>query len=190
MHRYALRRAHVEFIVGDITEAQTVAVGNAANSLLMGGGGVDGAIHRAAGGELLEALREIKRTLPGGVLDTGQAVITPGFGLSAAWVIHCVGPIYQREGKHAAKLLASCYRSALELCRDKNIESVAFPSISTGVYGYPVEEAAPVALEAVRRSLTEGGPSLCQFVLFDEPTLQAYLEAAEKTLKNANSARP
>ncbi len=186
MHRYALGRAQVEFVVGDITDAETVAVANAANSLLMGGGGVDGAIHRAAGAELLEALREIKRTLPGGVLETGRAVLTPGFGLNARWVIHCVGPIYEREGERAADLLSGCYRSALALCRESDIESIAFPSISTGVYGYPVAEAAPVALEAVRRSLSEAGPTLCQFVLFDEPTLQAYLEAAEKTLKNHN----
>ncbi|MEZ4226647.1 MAG: O-acetyl-ADP-ribose deacetylase [Polyangiaceae bacterium] len=183
MHKYSLGRSRLELVVGDITRAETDAIANAANSLLMGGGGVDGAIHRAAGPELLDALRDIKRTLPGGALETGRAVLTEGFGLTARWVIHCVGPIYTREGEAAPELLAACYRSALELCRERAIDSVAFPSISTGVYGYPVSEAAPVALEAVRRALDEGGPTLCQFVLFDEPTLAAYATAAEKTLQ-------
>ncbi len=185
MHHYPLGRARVEFVVGDITRAETAAIANAANSLLMGGGGVDGAIHRAAGPELLGALREIKRTLPGGVLETGRAVLTEGFELPSKWVIHCVGPIYKQEGERASELLAGCYRSALQLCRDEGIESVAFPSISTGVYGYPVSEAAPIALEAVRRSLSEHGPTLCQFILFDDQTLEAYVAAAENTLKNA-----
>ncbi|GMV19199.1 MAG: O-acetyl-ADP-ribose deacetylase [Polyangiaceae bacterium] len=180
MHRYSLGEASLELRRGNITESDTMAIANAANSLLMGGGGVDGAIHRAAGPDLALALRELKRDLPGGVLETGGAVITPGFSLPARWVIHCVGPIYDREGERAPKLLARCYAKALELCRKNGIESIAFPSISTGVYGYPVELAAPVALEAVRRGLGSGGvPKLVRFVLFDEATLQAYRTAAD-----------
>jgi len=181
MHRYSLGQAGLELCRGDVTQADTVAVANAANSMLMGGGGVDGAIHRAAGPELALALREVKRELPGGVLETGGAVITPGFSLAAKWVIHCVGPIYEREGDRSAKLLGRCYTKALELCRRREIESITFPSISTGVYGYPVELAAPVALEAVRRGLGEGElPRLVRFVLFDEASLEAYRTAADR----------
>jgi O-acetyl-ADP-ribose deacetylase (regulator of RNase III) len=183
MHRFSLGHATVELRLGDITKSDTVAIANAANSMLMGGGGVDGAIHRAAGPELIEALREIKRELPGGVLETGGAVLTPGFALQSKYVIHCVGPIYEREGERASKLLARCYSAALRLCRDKGLESISFPSISTGVYGYPEAEAAPVALEAVKRALAEGPPPiLCRFVLFEEHTLDVYKKAGERVL--------
>ncbi len=178
MVSFSLGRGTLELVVGDITAAETTGIANASNAMLLGGGGVDGAIHRAAGPELLEALREIKRTLPGGLLDTGRAVVTPGFALRARYVIHCVGPIYSQEGEAAPALLASCYREALALCRDHGIDSVSFPSISTGVYGYPTEEAAPVALRAVVGSLAEGGPHLCRFVLFDEGIYQTYRQAA------------
>lgn len=183
MHRYPVGAASLELRRGNITESDTLAIANAANSMLMGGGGVDGAIHRAAGPELAEALHELKRDLPGGVLVTGGAVITPGFALGAKWVIHCVGPIYEREGESAPSLLESCYTKALELCRKRDIESISFPSISTGVYGYPVELAAPIALGAVRRGLLKGPkPVLVRFVLFDEPTLEAYRSAADRLL--------
>ncbi len=183
MHRYVLGDSVVELVQGDITRADTAAIANAANSMLMGGGGVDGAIHRAAGPELLDALLLLKRDLPGGVLETGKAVLTPGFALGAAWVIHCVGPIYAREGERAGELLASCYREALEICRRRQIASVSFPSISTGVYGYPVAEAAPVALEALREAVAEPkSPRLCRFVLFDPPTLDVYRSAADRAL--------
>ena len=181
MHRYALGEASLELGLGDITESDTTAIANAANSMLMGGGGVDGAIHRAAGPGLARALLDLKRDLPGGVLETGGAVITPGFALRSKWVIHCVGPIYDREGEEAAKLLGRCYAKAIELCRRRELESIAFPSISTGVYGYPSELAAPVALEAVRRALGAGPlPKRVRFVLFDEPTLAAYRTGAER----------
>ena len=180
MHRYALGEASLELCCGDIVSSDTVAIANAANAMLMGGGGVDGAIHRAAGPGLAHALIELKRDLPGGVLETGGAVITPGFDLAAKWVIHCVGPIYEREGDSAPKLLARCYAKALELCRRRELESIAFPSISTGVYGYPVALAAPVALEAVRRGIGEGPfPRKIRFVLFDDATLAAYRTAAD-----------
>jgi O-acetyl-ADP-ribose deacetylase len=183
MERYELKGAVVELVQGDITQSTTTAIANAANAMLMGGGGVDGAIHRAAGPELMQALREIKRELYAGVLETGKAVITPGFRLKTKYVIHCVGPIFDREGDQAPRLLASCYGRALALCRKHEIDSIAFPSISTGVYGYPVQEAAPVAIGAIRAGLLEhGGPRLCRLVLFDEPTLAAYRTAAERLL--------
>ena len=181
MPRYMLGDRSIELQRGDITQAETDAIANAASAMLMGGGGVDGAIHQAAGPELMEALREIKRTLPGGLLATGQAVATPGFALRAKWVIHCVGPMYSRERDNAAVLLASCYESAVQLCRQKGIRSITFPSISTGVYGYPIAEAAPVALRAVRRAM-QSGPSECHFMLFDDQTLDTYCAAADKVL--------
>ena len=181
MYRYAMEKSVLELSQGDITQADTEAVGNAANAMLLGGGGVDGAIHRAAGAdELQAALRRIKNELPGGVLHTGGAVITPGFGLTAKSIIHCVGPIYDRDAARAPRLLASVYRTALRLCREEGILSVTFPSISTGAYGYPVAEAAEVALRTVREEVAEHGqPSLTRFVLFDEATLNEYFRAAE-----------
>ena len=181
MFRIERGSSAIELVKGDITRSTTTAIANAANAMLMGGGGVDGAIHRAAGPELRLALQKIKQQLPGGVLETGKCVMTPGFGLPAKHVIHCVGPIYDREGEDAPRLLASCYRSALELCRDHRLESVAFPSISTGVYGYPVADAAEVALTAVSEALVSAQfPKLCRFLLFDDVTLDAYRTAASK----------
>jgi O-acetyl-ADP-ribose deacetylase (regulator of RNase III) len=173
----------IELRLGDITRQDTAAIANAANGGLLGGGGVDGAIHRAAGPGLLQACREAKKTLPGGVLATGHAVLTPGFDLRAAWVIHCVGPVYAREGGRAPDLLASCYREALRICRENAIGSVSFPSISTGVYGYPVQEAAPIALATVRSAMmAHDTPRLVRFVLFDDRTFEAYCAAAQRVL--------
>jgi O-acetyl-ADP-ribose deacetylase (regulator of RNase III) len=175
--------AAVDLVQGDITRSDTTAIANAANSMLMGGGGVDGAIHRAAGPELLEALRAIKHKLEGGMLPTGQAVLTAGFRLRAKYVVHCVGPIYEREGERAPELLASCYEHALRLCAEHEVDSIAFPSISTGVYGYPLAEAAPIALRAVRAALRRAPcVKLARFVLFDERTLSAYRAAARDAL--------
>ncbi len=177
--RFDVGRGVVVLERGDITRQDTEAIANAANSTLLGGGGVDGAIHRAAGPKLLQACRDAKRTLPSGLLPTGQAVLTPGFRLRAAHVIHCVGPVYAREGQDAPRLLASCYANALRLCREHDIRSIAFPSISTGVYGYPVQEAAPIALAAVRDALEANDtPHLVKFSLFDDTTLEAYGAAA------------
>jgi O-acetyl-ADP-ribose deacetylase (regulator of RNase III) len=173
----------LELRVADITEQDTDAIASAANALLLGGGGVDGAIHRAAGPELLEACRQIKRGLENGVLPTGGAVITPGFKLAAKRVVHCVGPIYDREPGRAAELLEHTYRRALELVRGESLTSITFPSISTGVYGYPVEKAAPVALSTVIDELrTHGSPSLVRFSLFDENTYSVYETAARALL--------
>ncbi len=180
---FSLKSGRLELERGDITQASTDAIANAANAMLAGGGGVDGAIHRAAGPELLDALREIKCTLPGGVLSTGQAVITPGYRLAARYVIHCVGPIYDREGDRAPELLQSCYRRAIELSIDRGLESITFPSISTGVYGYPLDDAAPLALDAIATACeAAGAPRLVRLALFDEDTLAVYERAAERRL--------
>jgi O-acetyl-ADP-ribose deacetylase (regulator of RNase III) len=169
--------------VGDITTQDTDAIVSAANALLLGGGGVDGAIHRAAGPELLEACKQLKKTLPGGVLRTGGAVVTPGFRLPARHVIHCVGPIYDREGADAPALLASCYREALAIARSMNLGSVTFPSIATGVYGYPLEEAAPIAISTLVEELrAHGAPSLVRMSLFDASIFQVYERACESLL--------
>src|SRR5262245_58176250 len=132
MRAFRVGRASVEIAAGDITTSDLEAIGNAANAFLAGGGGVDGAIHRAAGPDLAEALSGIRARLPSGRLETGGAVLTPGFLLRARFVLHCVGPVYARDGERAPELLAHCYRAALELCRREGIRSVAFPSISTG----------------------------------------------------------
>lgn len=183
MTRFELPGGVLELLREDITQATTDAIGNAANAMLAGGGGVDGAIHRAAGPELLEALSVIKRGLPGGLLATGKAVITPGFRLPARYVIHCVGPIYDREGADAPELLASCYTEAVRLCREHQLASVTFPSISTGVFGYPLDEAAPIALGAIAEASREpGSPTLYRMALFGEETLDAYIEAARALL--------
>src|SRR2546421_8081640 len=144
----------VSVVVGDITRQDVEAIVNAANSSLLGGGGVDGAIHRAGGPEILAECREIRRTrFPEG-LPTGEAVITTGGRLTALYVIHTVGPIYGEEHGKEAELLANCYHNSLALAVEKNLASIAFPAISTGVYGYPQEEAAEVASKAIESFLS------------------------------------
>ena len=170
----SIQGATLELVQGDITQQGTDAIVNAANSTLLGGGGVDGAIHRAAGPELLEECRTL------GGCETGDAKITNGYNLKAMNVIHTVGPVYHREGKRAAELLASAYRRSLEVASNNTIKSIAFPSISTGAYGYPVNEAAPIALKTVIDYLKDHHEIvLVRFVLFDRSTLEAY----EKALK-------
>ncbi len=182
----ATGECRLELVVGDVAAQDTDAIANAANAMLMGGGGVDGAIHRAAGPELLDACREIKRKLAGGVLPAGGAMITPGFQLAAKHVIHCVGPIFEREGAAAPALLARCYREALRLAREHGLASISFPSISTGVYGYPVAEAAGVALDAVLAELREHRrPALVRFALFDAGVFEAYATAAAARIDGA-----
>ena len=159
---------------GDLTRQEVDAVVNAANSSLLGGGGVDGAIHRRGGPEILEACRELRRTtLPDG-LPTGEAVATTAGDLPARWVIHTVGPVYAASADPAAEL-ESCHANALGIADRIGARTVAFPAISTGVYGYPVEEAAPVALGAVAGAATDVDE--VRFVLFDDRTLEVFRDA-------------
>jgi O-acetyl-ADP-ribose deacetylase (regulator of RNase III) len=163
----------LELVQGDITQQATEAIANAANSRLAGGGGVDGAIHRAGGPAIME---ELKARYPSGC-PTGQAVITGGGRLKARYVLHAVGPVYAGKPKDA-ELLASAYHVCLALCSQHGITTVAFPSISTGVYRYPVEEAAPIALRTVAAYLkTHPEIVLVCFVLFDPATFSAYQRA-------------
>jgi O-acetyl-ADP-ribose deacetylase (regulator of RNase III) len=159
----------IELVQGDITLQDTDAIVNAANNSLLGGGGVDGAIHRAAGPGLLEECRGL------GGCPTGEARITRGHRLQSRFVIHAVGPVW-RDGRHGEEeLLAGCYRHALALADGRGLRSVAFPSISTGVYGYPMRRAAPVAVRTVRAAL-EGAPrvELVRFVCFSAADASVY----------------
>jgi O-acetyl-ADP-ribose deacetylase (regulator of RNase III) len=165
----------IEFMQGDITEQALDAIVNAANSGLRGGGGVDGAIHRAAGPELMVACSEIRRQTGG--CPTGEAVITPGFDLPARYVIHTVGPVWRGGVQGEAALLAACYEHSLELAEKHSLGSVAFPSISTGIYGYPIARAAPVALRAVT-SFSATHVRVVRFVLFSERDFIVYCSKA------------
>ena len=156
---------------GDITKLKVDAIVNAANSSLLGGGGVDGAIHRAAGPALLNECR----TLHG--CETGQAKITSAYTLPSKYVIHTVGPVYTGGSGHEAELLASCYRKSLELAADSGLQSMAFPAISTGVYGYPKREAARIAVTQVSAFLEETSQiSQVVFCVFDDETYDIYKE--------------
>ena len=164
---------------GDITEESTDAIVNAANSSLLGGGGVDGAIHRAGGPAILAECRQIVSKL--GTLPAGKAVITPGGRLTARHVIHTVGPIYRGGERGEAEALGSCHRESIRVADEHALASVAFPAISTGAYGYPVTEAAPIAISATVQALACAKQvTLCRFVLFDISTVRAYQRAAEK----------
>lgn len=172
----------VELIQGDITKAEVDAIVNAANEKLIGGGGVDGAIRRAGGEEVVKACDEIREKQGG--CPTGTAVITTGGNLPAKYVIHTVGPVWQGGSKDEDKLLASCYKESLKLAVENDINSIAFPSISTGVYGYPTELASIVALQTIRDRIiyySQKTPTNIQFILFDILTFKAY-ETALSTL--------
>lgn len=158
----------LELLIGDITGEDVDAIVNAANSSLLGGGGVDGAIHRAAGPELVEHCRTL------GGCETGQAKITPGFKLRACWVIHTVGPVWDGGTRGEPELLASCYRESLARADEVSAATVAFPAISTGVYGYPIEAAAEVAVGTIRSTPTN--VSEVRLVAFNQQTLDAYRE--------------
>jgi O-acetyl-ADP-ribose deacetylase (regulator of RNase III) len=141
-------------VVGDITRQDVTAIVNAANSTLLGGGGVDGAIHRNGGSEILEECQQIRNTVYPDGLPTGQAVITTGGNLPSKYVIHTVGPIYGRDPEREAELLAACYQNSLLLARQHAVSSIAFPSISTGAYGYPKPEAAKIASATIKHFLS------------------------------------
>jgi O-acetyl-ADP-ribose deacetylase len=165
----------IEAVVGDITEQQVDAIVNAANPSLLGGGGVDGAIHRAAGPELLDECRGVGGCRP------GEAKATAGYRLPARHVIHTVGPVWRGGTEGEPETLAACHENAVTLAAGLGCETLAFPAISTGVFGYPVELAAEVAAEATARAL-EAQPrvGLVRFVLFDEPTHAVYAAAFER----------
>jgi O-acetyl-ADP-ribose deacetylase (regulator of RNase III) len=161
----------LEATQGDITRQRVDAIVNAANSSLLGGGGVDGAIHRAAGRELLEACRQL------GGCPTGEARSTAGFRLPARWVIHTVGPVWSGGKRGEPELLASCYRRSLEVADELGIRSVAFPAISTGAYGFPGQLAAEIAVNTVRSANTE--VELVRLVAFDAETFVLYRKALD-----------
>jgi O-acetyl-ADP-ribose deacetylase (regulator of RNase III) len=161
--------SNIKIILGDITKLEVDAIVNAANNSLMGGGGVDGAIHRAGGPEILAECRKI------GGCPTGEAVITTAGNLPARFVIHTVGPVWSGGHKSEEKLLANAYRNSLELSVKNNVKSIAFPNISTGIYGYPKDEAAKIAVQTTRDFLLENGPQLSvTFVCFDEENFLLY----------------
>jgi O-acetyl-ADP-ribose deacetylase len=155
-------------VQSDITVLAVDAIVNAANSSLLGGGGVDGAIHRAAGPELLEACRQLHGCA------TGDAKATPGFRLPAKWVFHAVGPVWHGGGHGEDALLADCYRRCLELAREHTVQSIAFPAISTGVYHFPAERAAQIALATVREHLYGSPVERVEFVCFGTDTFAIY----------------
>lgn len=165
--------SQIELIKGDITKMQVDAIVNAANSSLLGGGGVDGAIHRAGGPAILEECKMIVARQ--GKCRTGEAVITTGGHLPAKWVIHTVGPIWNGGNKKEPQLLTNCYTNSLLLAKQHELSSIAFPNISTGVYGYPKKEAATVAVEAVRKFLSEDPANMkVYFVCFDDDNFSIY----------------
>ncbi|MFJ5632221.1 O-acetyl-ADP-ribose deacetylase [Streptomyces goshikiensis] len=163
----------IALVLGDITGEEADAVVNAANSSLLGGGGVDGAIHRRGGPEILQACRALRASHYGKGLATGRAVATTAGLLPARWVIHTVGPVWSREEDRSA-LLASCYRESLRVADELGARTVAFPAISTGVYGWPMDDGARIAVETVRAAAT--AVEEVRFVLFDEAAYGAFAE--------------
>ena len=159
----------IEVVMGDITAQRVDAIVNAANTSLLGGGGVDGAIHRAAGPQLLAECRKL------GGCPTGEAKLTRGYGLPAKWIIHTVGPVWRGGNNEEDRLLANCYRHTLELATQTGIRYVAFPSISTGAYGFPVTRASRIAMKEIKAHLEQNAlPEKVLVVCFDEATFQEY----------------
>ncbi|MFD3540578.1 O-acetyl-ADP-ribose deacetylase [Streptomyces sp. NPDC058662] len=165
----------ITLVLGDITAEKADAIVNAANSSLLGGGGVDGAIHRRGGPEILAACEDLRRSHYGKGLPTGRAVATPAGRLPAGHVIHTVGPVWSRE-EDRSELLASCYRESLRVADELGARTVAFPAVSTGVYGWPMDDGARIAVETVRAART--GVDEVRFVLFDEAAYAAFEAAA------------
>ena len=173
-----IKSPRLELVLGDITAEDVDAIVNAANHTLLGGGGVDGAIHRAAGPELVEYCRTL------GGCETGQAKITPGFSLKAQWVIHTVGPVWHGGSHGEPEMLASCYRESLARADEVGATTVAFPAISTGVFGYPIEAAATIAVETLRTTPTQVNE--VRLVAFNQETVDAY----QSILDTSTSADP
>lgn len=173
----------IDVVCGDLTVQRVDAIVNAASSNLYGGGGVDGAIHQAAGVELIEHCRSLRRTTFPRGLPTGQAVASPGGALAAQWVIHTVGPKYWEYPDGGAECLAACHRNAMQVAADVGARTVAFPAISCGIYGWKPAEAAPIAIGAVREMLAAlPGIASVQFVLFNEGTFETFRRAAEQLI--------
>ncbi|MGD8565713.1 MAG: O-acetyl-ADP-ribose deacetylase [Candidatus Bathyarchaeota archaeon] len=185
--KFEIGKARISIVKGDITDQSTDAIVNAANSSLLGGGGVDGAIHRRGGPKILDECKELRRTrLPQG-LPTGKAVITSGGNLKAKWVIHTVGPIWRGGNKGEAELLVNAYRNSLQLATLKDLRTVAFPSISTGAYRYPIEKASKIALKTVESFILKNNKlDEIVFVLFSQSDHQTYINSAQ-TLSHARS---
>jgi len=174
-----IMKNRIEIIRGDITQMKTDAIVNAANTSLMGGGGVDGAIHRAGGPAILEECKKIVARQGG--CSTGQAVLTTGGKLAARFVIHTAGPVWEGGKNKEAEKLADCYRNSLQLAVSNNIQTIAFPNISTGVYGYPKKEAAEIAINTIKHFLEQNTSikKVC-FVCFDEENYRLYSELNSK----------
>jgi O-acetyl-ADP-ribose deacetylase (regulator of RNase III) len=181
---FHVEKTRVRLVRGDITNMETDAIVNAANSSLMGGGGVDGAIHRRGGPTILEECKKIRATEWPQGLPTGKAVITSGGNLKAKYVIHTVGPVWRGGNQGEPELVAQAYQNSLKLASEKGLKTVAFPSISTGAYGYPIKQAARVAIGAVKTFLEkEDMLDEVVFVLFSERAFRAYLDEAKSVLK-------
>jgi O-acetyl-ADP-ribose deacetylase (regulator of RNase III) len=175
------RTTRVSIVQGDVTEQDVDAIVNAANSSLMGGGGVDGAIHRRGGQQILEECKMIRREYWPDGLPTGRAVITSGGQLQARRVVHTVGPIWRGGDRGEPRELADCYTNSLILAKEEKLKSVAFPSISTGAYGYPIEAASRIALKTLKEFVEkEGWPPEVIFVLFSSNDLEVYERAAKE----------
>lgn len=174
----------LELMVGDITEQTTEAIVNAANGSLLGGGGVDGAIHQAAGHALMDECKKIRtEQLNGEELATGEVVLTKGYELPAQYVIHTVGPVWGGGSEGEEEKLASCYQNTLMLAADNGIKSIAFPSISTGVYGFPIEQAAVVALRTVIDFLEKQAFGYVAFTLFSDHDYRIYEAAMNRVMQ-------
>ena len=164
-----MKHKKIEVILGDITQIKADVIVNAANRSLLGGGGVDGAIHRAAGPMLLEECRGLKGC------ETGEAKITRGYDLEAKYIIHTVGPVWYGGGNDEHEQLASCYQNSLKLAKDKRLKTIAFPGISTGVYGFPKDQAAFIAVTETKRFLEKNSyPERVYFIAFDEENFELY----------------
>jgi O-acetyl-ADP-ribose deacetylase len=164
-----MRNKKIEVVLGDITQVKADGIVNAANRSLLGGGGVDGAIHRAAGPGLLEECKRLNGC------ETGEAKITKGYNLDAKYVIHTVGPVWYGGANDEHQLLASCYQNSLKLAKEKKLKSLAFPGISTGVYGFPREQAALIAVTETKRFMEKNSyPEKVSFIAFDEENYELY----------------